>query len=266
MKRILLTGDDGYNSIGTRLLVRALKDTCELSIAATKNQQSGVGGKLSLATGGRWGEAVVDGVPAFWVEGTPGDVMECAQGYYTKPFDLVISGVNLGANASTALISSGTYCAAVRALGVSLAPKALVMSWDTPPAFWQKDHDASEDISSYFSYPGDVLRPLIETALTNDLWGVRMLNINLPKKPTRALRFTKVLKDMTKYFDYPITVDMETHRFSYQTRPINVQVSDLKYDVAAIAQGYISITPCATDMTHFLTYEQLKENELSLDE
>jgi 5'/3'-nucleotidase SurE len=46
--RILLTGDDGYNSIGTRLLVHALKNEHTLQIAATKSQQSGVGGQLSL--------------------------------------------------------------------------------------------------------------------------------------------------------------------------------------------------------------------------
>jgi 5'-nucleotidase len=154
-KRILLTGDDGYNSIGIRLLIEALKDNHELRIAATKHQQSGVGGMLSLEDKYReWGETTIDGVPAIWVDGTPVDAISVAQGYFEKPFDLIISGMNLGINAGSAIISSGTYSAAIRGMGINLAPKAIVLSWVTPPEFWRKKHDENEDLSPYLEYPG----------------------------------------------------------------------------------------------------------------
>ena len=51
IKRILLTGDDGYNSLGTRLLIYFLKDRYELAIAGTKHQQSGVGGHVNVLKG-----------------------------------------------------------------------------------------------------------------------------------------------------------------------------------------------------------------------
>jgi 5'-nucleotidase len=264
IQNILLTGDDGFNSVGTRLLIRALKDSFQLQIAATKYQQSGVGGKLSLETGGKWGEDTVDGIPAFWVEGSPADVMECSQAYFKQPFDLIISGVNLGANASSALISSGTYSAAVRGVGLQVAPRAIAISWDAPPDFWHKRHDATEDISEHFQYPGDVLARLIKLCVENDMWGVDMLNINLPAVQTDRVRFTKILKDVTRYYSYPINVDRETHTFNYQRDPFNIQETNLRYDVAALTQGYISITPCAIDMTHFETFKKLEQTEIKL--
>lgn len=262
IKRILLTGDDGYNSIGTRLLIRALKDKYELRIAATKFQQSAVGGKISLATGGNWGEAEVDGVPAFWVEGSPADVMECAQSYYDEPFDLLISGVNLGENVSSAVISSGTYSAAVRGMGIKVAPQAIAMSWETS-GLWNKNHDENEDISEYFEYPGDVLKPLLQTCFDNDLWGVSFLNVNFPQEKTNKIRFTKFLKDITQHYSYPITVDRETHKFSYKRPQLESPIQDVKYDAGALNQGFISITPCAFDMTHFTTFERLQDEEIT---
>ncbi len=264
IQRILLTGDDGYNSIGTRLLIRALKDKYDLRIAATKTQQSGVGGKLSLKSGGTWGEDVVDGVPAFWVDGTPADVMECAQAYYEEPFDLLISGVNMGPNASTAVISSGTVGAAIRGLGVGVAPHSIAISWDAPVEFWLKDHNHSEDISEYFAYPGDTLGSLIEFCLQNQMWDVNFLNVNIPVRHTKEVRFTKFLKDITRYFSYPITVDRETHTFSYQGNPFNIQEKHLRYDVAALEQGYISITPAVADFTHFETFQRLVDTTAQL--
>jgi 5'-nucleotidase len=264
-KRILLTGDDGYNSVGTRLLIRALKDTYDLQIAATLHQQSGVGGKLSLKSGGTWGEDTVDGVPALWVDGTPCDVMECAQGYFDKPFDLLISGINLGPNASTAVISSGTYSAAVRGLGATVAPRAVAISWDLPSEFWLQMHDGQTDITPFFDYPGDILKPLFDTILENELWGVQLLNINLPHTPTKEIRFTKILKDITQYFRYPIHMDHEKHQYSYQGEPFDVKEKNLRYDVAAIEQGFISISPCAFEMTHFTTFERLQSKPILLD-
>jgi len=264
IKRILLTGDDGYNSVGIRLLIRALRDTYELQVAATKSQQSGVGGKLSLSSGGTWGKTDIDGIPAIWVDGSPADVMECMPSFFSKPFDLVISGVNLGANVTTAVVSSGTYCAAIRGMGLNLAPRSLVMSWDAPPEFWHKQHDAEEDISEYFSYPGDVLQPLIERCLKENMWGVDVLNINLPKKATKNIRFTKILKDLTKYYPHPIEVDEKTNTFAYPREQMEVVEKNMRYDAMAVEAGHISITPCAFEMTHFTTFERLEKTTLTL--
>jgi 5'-nucleotidase len=264
-KRILLTGDDGYNSIGIRLLIHALKDDFELAFAATKHQQSGVGGKLTFGDDTKWGEVTVDGVAGIWVDGAPADAVGCAHGYFDQPFDLIISGINLGINASSAIVSSGTFSAAIRGLGIKLAPRALVLSWECPPDLWSMAHDGNHDLTSYQDYPGKILKPLFKKIFAENMWGAPILNINFPEKPSHKIRFTKILKDLTKVFTHPIIVDRQTHRYSYLVKKIlDLKEDNLRYDAGAIKHGYISITPCVFDMTHFTIFEKLEHEELEL--
>lgn len=263
-KRILLTGDDGYNSIGTRLLINALKDDHQLNLAATKHQQTGVGGMMSLKNGGTWGETVVDGVAGVWVDGSPADAVQLAKVYYDHDFDLVISGINLGINASSAIISSGTYGAAIRAMGYKLAPKGLVLSWNAPHEFWHKKHDENEDLTPYLENPGMALKPLFKKIFDQDMWGVDLLNINFPDKPTNKVRFTKIYKDMSKVFHPPMEIDREKKTFSYEKSILVITEDDLHADVGAVKHGYISITPCVFGATHYNAYHQLRDQELTL--
>lgn len=263
IKRILLTGDDGYNSIGTRLLVHALKDEYDLYIVATKYQQSAVGGKLSLSTGGEWGETEIDGVPTMWVEGSPADAMECARAHFSQPFDLILSGINLGANASSGIVSSGTFSAAVRGMGLGLAPKAIALSYNAPMEVMLKNHDETEELTEYLEYPGSILKPLFSLIFREKMWDVDLLNINFPAKPTEKIRFTKIHKNIKKLYS-PIVVDPETHRFSYKPSVEIIEEDNVRYDIGALKQGYISITPCVFEVTHFTAFEKLKDTELKL--
>ncbi|MFH2118739.1 MAG: 5'/3'-nucleotidase SurE [Candidatus Paceibacterota bacterium] len=262
-KRILLTGDDGYNSIGIRLLIAALKDKHELYIAATKHQQSGIGGKLSLSTGGNWDETEVDGVPGIWVEGSPADAVECAQIYYKEPFDLILAGINLGINVGASIVSSGTYGGLMRGMGRQLAPKGIVLSWNVSGEFVLKKHDENESLEPYQAYFGKILIPLFDKIFAEKMWGVDILNINFPAEPTNKVRFTKMDKNINKIFT-GIDLDYETKRFSYESSRFNIQEDNLRYDVGAINQGYISITPCAFEVTHFTTLQKLAKTELEL--
>lgn len=257
--RILLTGDDGYYSIGTRLLIQALRDAYELQVVATKHQQSGVGGRLSLATGCQYGETTIDGVPALWVDGSPCDAMEFGVGYFAKPFDLIISGVNMGANVTTAVISSGTYSAVVRGLSTGFAPKGLAISWDAPAEMWYKPHDANADIFEYVKYPGQILRHLIEQCIKEDLWGAQLLNINLPKNPTEAVRVTKFHNHIPDYYTYPLRSDPEKKQFDYGGQRVSLKTNDPETDVVAVEGGVISVTPCSISMLDNKVYSDMKD-------
>ncbi|OGJ37296.1 MAG: hypothetical protein A2383_01320 [Candidatus Pacebacteria bacterium RIFOXYB1_FULL_39_46] len=262
-KRILLTGDDGYNSIGIRLLIAALKEKHKLYIAATKHQQSGVGGKLSLSTGGNWGETEVDGIPGIWVEGSPADAAECAQVYFKKPFDLILSGINLGINVGAAIVSSGTYGGLMRGMGRQLAPKGIALSWNVPGELMLKNHDENESLELYQAYFGKILTPLFDKIFAEKMWGVDILNINFPAKPTNKIKFTKMDKNINKIFT-EIDLDYETKQFSFENSRFNIQEDNLHYDIGAINQGYISITPCAFEVTHFTTLQKLEKTKLEL--
>src|SRR3989344_2841328 len=264
--RILLTGDDGYNSIGIRLLVHFLKKDHELLIAATKDQQSGVGGHLSVNSqrskdGSTWGEAVVDGIPALWVGGYPCDAMELCVGHFERPFDLVISGINLGANVGNSVISSGTFAAAVRALSTRLAPRAIVMSWLTPSLFWAKKHSGDENISSYIDYPGIAARAFVAEAVKQKFWSSDLLNVNFPAEKTNKVRVTKLLQNMTEYYKYPLIKDMKNHQFSYPFEASDHTNLDTQYDTGALLADLISVTPCKATFFDQAGYERMSKKQ-----
>lgn len=137
-KRLIITGDDGYNSPGIRALARLLKDEWEVTIAATRNQQTAVGGAMSLNSGFAWERTEFEGVETYIVDGTPVDAVELATSYLEEPYDLLLSGINLGSNIGPGVFTSGTVSAALRGMGTSLAPKAIAFSWEAPAEMYTK--------------------------------------------------------------------------------------------------------------------------------
>lgn len=265
VKTILLTGDDGYNSIGIRLLSYVLKKKYTLAVAATKTQQSGVGGLMHLRSGGTWGETVIDGIETLWVDGSPIDVIECSLSYYKKPFDLVISGLNLGANIGGSMITSGTVTAAYGSIRWGLAKRAIAISWDMPSRYWFKQHDEEEDIRKYVDYPGKAAADIINISIQKNLWGCEMLNINLPKKKSTTVSFTSSLPKLVTYYTSRITLDRKTNRFIYPTsgKPFG-QAFQHQYDIGAVLAGHISITPCNADMVNTDVYRKVKSKKFTI--
>jgi 5'-nucleotidase len=247
-KRILLTGDDSYHGTGLRVLINFLKAKYDLNIAATFTQQSGVGGGFTMEKVKEWGESEVDGVSAVWVKSTPADVMEFAQGYFLEKglkFDLVISGINWGPNIGYALNSSGTYGAAIRAIAVGLAPKAIVMSLDRPVEDWNKNHEG-EKAEDYFEYPGNAAEMIFNLCLENDNWGKSVVNVNFPAKSTMDYKMTKLSTDVTKFFKYPVNIDWEKKTFTYPEQWMADEAGreqDPEIDTGALNNGLISVTP-----------------------
>ena len=262
IKRILLTGDDGYNSIGIRLLVHFLKNKYDLEIVATKVQQSGVGGKLSIKEGGQWGKVKVDGVPALWVSGTPGDAMELANIYFNQSFELVLSGINLGPNIVGDL-ASGTFTAAVRAIKLKLAPKAIAFSWVAPGSFWYRDHQGDEDLATYRAYPGAAAYKLIHLAITNNFWDNYLLNINFPDQPTKEAKFTRFAYYFGDFFR-PLRLDKTNQTYSYPKGFQPELKGFVNTDADALRSSYISITPCKPDLLNDQSFQALKGKIINL--
>jgi len=264
IRNILLTGDDGYNSIGTRTLIHYLKNRYVLSVAGTQTQQSGVGGLIHVAKGVHWKEVEVDGVKGISVQGSPGDAVEVADAYFKKKFDLVISGINLGANIGGSFFTSGTIAAVLRSLLLNLSKYGITMSYHTLDfQHWYHDHDGTDDISSYLEYPGKVAFKLIEYCIDQSLWGCSFVNVNFPTKKSSKVRFTRPLNDLGKFYTYPGTLDKKNgvYRFPMKVRESK---SEIQFDAGSIQRNYISITPCKADLLDKDAYDKLKEKEITL--
>jgi 5'-nucleotidase len=264
VQTILLTGDDGYNSIGTRLLAHFLKDTYDLKIAATKEQQSGMGGKINIQ-GGAWGSTLVEGVPALWVDGSPCDAVEAAVNHFNQTFDLILSGINLGANVTGAIISSGTFSAAFRGMNLGLSEHGMAMSWNIATRHWFDEHSADEPLDTFLEYPGKTAVQILHLAIQNDFWHSPFLNVNFPSDPpANKVVFTKPLMNMNHFF-HAVELDQSPQRFRYPGNLVKNPDSDIHLDVNAIENGLISITPSRADFLHAEVYEQVKDQTYHLE-
>lgn len=257
--KILLTGDDGYNSIGIRLLCQSLHGNT-LVIVGTKEQQTGMGGKISVREGGGFIETTVDGVPAIAVEGTPADAMEFARAYYKEDFDLLLSGVNLGDNVTSAIISSGTVSAVFRGMGLGIAHKAIAISWSTPPEFFFKPHSEEEDLTPYLEHPGKNISEILSHILNDPQLDVPCLNVNIPSNRTNRLRYTKVETEARRAYP-PLHIDYASQRFSYPFVSLQRDDESIDTDIGALGHNEISITPILLDWTDHQQLQAWKGKE-----
>lgn len=265
IRQILLTGDDGYNSIGIRLLVSQLKSKYKLVIAGTKSQQSGVGGKLSVFKGGRWSVTTMDGIPALSVSGTPADAIECAHAYFQTKFDLVISGINLGLNVSDPF-TSGTMAAAWRSLKINLSERAIAISWDAPPKLYNHSHHGQEELKQFLNHPGKTAGKIIDLAIDKRFWGSDFLNINLPQKSSRKARFSQFLPYISDYYpDISLYQGKKKHYTFPHIGAVKPEFdSPHAYDAWLVNHGFISITPCNPDLLERQTFLKHADETLKL--
>ena len=267
IKTILLTGDDGYNSIGTRLLIHALKDNYTLQIAGTRTQQSGVGSKISIHTGFEWGTDTVDEVPAVWVDGTPADAIEFSRAYFTEPFDLVISGINWGGNLGAGVASSGTLGGALRCLMAGMTKKAIAFSWDLPAHFYTMKHTGADDLEAYLAYPTAQVLPLLKKAIKDRFWGASLLNINFPAEASSNVvmtEFTPLLADIYEFDPAVVDATKESGHFKYRGDRVDNSSLPMTTDTGAMNNGYISITPCRPDYLDEAVYKKVADTSFSL--
>lgn len=261
--RILLTGDDGYNAIGTRVLIHFLKKEHSIAVVGTRAQQSGVGGKVSMGGEMTWEDKMIDGVPAICVDGTPVDAVEFARSYFEKPFDLLISGINFGLNIGGCVISSGTFAAAFRGTNLGLSRKALVYSYDVPFVLQVKNHALVDDISKYLEYPGKTAYAIFQKVIENNFWGADMLNINLPSVKTSTVQFAKFLDAIYGYWP-PIVIDKNNHTCFHPKKNHNDIDMDPLTDTAIVAKGNIAMSPTQLTMLNEDIYEKTKHISFSL--
>lgn len=134
--RILVTNDDGVHSEGLWSLAASLSDIGRVSVVAPDRDNSGISAAISITNvvRARPIESPISGIDATSVQGTPADCSILAlESLYDERFDLVVSGINHGANLGLDVLSSGTVGAAIQgslrgipAIAVSVASLAEV--------------------------------------------------------------------------------------------------------------------------------------------
>lgn len=182
MARVLVTNDDGIDSPGLHALAGAAHEAgLEVIVAAPAEQSSGASAALTAVR--RDGRTVVerrelpglDGVQAWAVHAQPGHIVAAAlNGWFDPRPDLVLSGINHGANVGRAVLHSGTVGAALTAK-IS-GTRALAVSLDVPLQPTGERH---------WGTAAGLVAPVLELLL--DAPAATVLSLNVPDRPTAEL-------------------------------------------------------------------------------
>ena len=222
--RILLTNDDGVNAPGLKVLesiARTISD--DIWIVAPAEENSGAGHSLTLTKPVRIRE---HGEKHYSVAGTPTDSVMLALGVIMKDAkpDLILSGVNRGANLGDDVTYSGTVSAAME--GALAGVRSIAMS----QVYSKEGMADSVPFSAAESWGERVLRPLLDMPFTPRT----LININFPALTPDAVKGT----DPRGYDYYWFGLHGVVHTSGHDT------------DLEVIDDGYIAVTPLQLDLTH----------------
>ena len=236
--RILITNDDGIEALGIKLLVEWAKKLGEVTVVAPKVEQSGKSHGIELVHP----IEVLDrselyGVEAYSVDSTPADCVRFGILGMKRKYDLVLSGINKGANLGKDIVYSGTVGAIFEA--VALDHKALAFS-----TFPDTLEDAAKHLDMAYGYIDQ--NKLLEY---NPIY-----NINIPP----IVSGVKITRQGASYFAdefVPIGNNLYSQRGYYTP---DKDQNDLELDAVAVNHGYISITPMQNDRTDLTTFTKFK--------
>ncbi|TRW49613.1 5'/3'-nucleotidase SurE [Aliidiomarina halalkaliphila] len=232
--RILLSNDDGVRAPGLAALYTALSKLAEVTVIAPDRNCSGASNSLTLHNPLRV-EQLENGFLS--VNGTPTD---CVHIGTNSPLgespDLVVSGINDAPNMGDDVIYSGTVAAATEGRFVGLPAIAVSMG--------EHGHD-------FYDTAARVVAELVERLKKEPLTSDFVLNVNVPYLPYEKLKGTKLTRLGRRHrAENMVRGSDPWGREIFWYGPVGPQRDDGPgTDFAAVAEGYVSITPLTVDMT-----------------
>lgn len=246
--RILVSNDDGVLAPGINALALALKTIGDVEVVAPDRNYSGASNSLSLKSPIRIRQLDND---YYSVEGTPTDCVHLAlTGFLNPTMDIVVSGINDGANLGDDILYSGTVAAAMEGRYLGLPAIAISLVGD--------------DVQHYET-AATIAKQLVQKLAHNRLPSQTILNINVPDLPLDQIKGLLVTRLGSRHSAEPIVKEYDPRgRPMYWIGPPGSE-SDAGpgTDFYAIKHGYVSITPLHLDLTHYKIFDELS---LWLDE
>jgi len=243
--KILLSNDDGYRAEGLDALGNALRPLGALTIVAPDRNRSGASNSLTLDMPIRTAKY---GPDAYYCNGTPTDCVHLAiSGLFDFDHDIVVSGVNDGANLGDDTLYSGTVAAAVegRFLGLPAIAVSLCVEPGSPRNFASAARLAAELVSRMTHSP---------------LKSAMILNVNVPDLPEGGLRGVKVTRLGNRHRAEPVVRAQDPRgRNVYWVGSAGAgQDAGPGTDFHAVAHGFASVTPLQIDLTRHSALPELE--------
>lgn len=235
---ILITNDDGIFADGLRQLGAAAGTLGEVWVVAPETEQSAISHAISLYDPLRVRKISLNGDSyGYGVLGTPADSVKIAiRALLPRKPDLVISGINDGANVGINVFYSGTVSAAreaamlgVPAMAVSIARKK------NPPFEWAVPH----------------IRAVGRWILSNGLPPGVSLNVNVPALPPEEVKGIRITRQALTRFheEYVPREDPRGNVYYWLSGEVSFDGDDESVDANAVRRGFVSVTPLCYDLT-----------------
>lgn len=239
---ILLSNDDGYSARGLTYLAEALEGLADLSIVAPERNRSGASNSLTLDRPLR---ATRTDNGFIKVDGTPTDCVHLAvTGLLESEPDMVLAGINHGANLGDDVLYSGTVAAATEGRFLGLPAVAISLA--------SLSH-------RHFETAAHVAISLLENIQSEPLPKDTILNVNVPDVPLNQLRGYQATRLGQRHKAEPVVKSTDPRgREIFWVGPAGPeQDAGPGTDFYAVRTGYVSVTPLQIDLTHYGALEDL---------
>jgi 5'-nucleotidase len=242
--RILLSNDDGYFAPGLAALAQVLSRIADVTVVAPERDRSGASNSLTLDR-----PLTLRKAPSgfYYVNGTPTDCVHLAvTGMLAELPDMVISGVNHGANMGDDTIYSGTVAAATEGFLLGIPAMAVSLVGVSQGHYETAARVAAQMVERFEKKP--IAQPCL-------------LNINVPDVPFDALRGTTVTRLGKRHKAEPVVKSQSPRGETvyWVGAAGGAQDAGPGTDFHALANGQVSITPLQIDLTHFAQLDAMQQ-------
>ena len=243
-KHILVTNDDGVLAPGLLALAQEMRKLGKVSILAPDRNWSGGGHVKTLDRPLRVRPVLLaDGSQAFASDGAPSDCASLGvMGYFKEPVDLVVSGINMGANLGHDVTYSGTVTAAMEA--VIAGVPGIAVSLELVEGFLGEIDFGPAAVAA-----GKVVRQVIENGLPQEI----LLNVNVPFLKQERIRGITLTRQGLRVYHNRLDerIDPRGRPYYWISGDAPTGVPERGSDVGALAEGFVSVTPLQLDLTAY---------------
>lgn len=248
---ILVSNDDGIDAPGIFALYQQLRRIGRVTVVAPDKQQSAVGHAITMNSPLRVRKISKRGrFFGYAVEGTPADAVKLAvRALLKRKPDLLVSGINHGANTAISIIYSGTVSAATEGTILGIPSIAVSLTTYGPPDF---------------RYAAKCARQLARLVLQRGLPPGTLLNVNVPPVRAQQIRGIKLTRQSRATWDdtFDARRDPANKEYYWLTGVLKNVRTERDSDQWAIENKYVSVTPIQYDLTDYPMLNSMQSWEL----
>jgi 5'-nucleotidase len=240
--RILISNDDGYKADGIIQLAKSLSEIAEVIVVAPSENKSAASSSLTL---GKPLKPIQIEKNVYVIDGTPSDCVHLALcGFIKETIDLVVTGINFGANLGDDVIYSGTVAGAIEGRFLGLPSIAISL------ASWECRH---------FDTAGNIAKLLVAQIDKSPLAYNTIINVNVPDIPMTKINGIKSTRLGNRHKSEPSIQDLKDPSLYWIGENGKEADNGEGTDFHAVSNNFVSVTPLQIDLTKYPEIKQVSD-------